>query len=569
MGGVDTITHLCYVLSTVSKSAPNPNRFKRLDKKAIAFLKDHWIAVTVVASVVILTILSVVGFMGLESFYRKMQLAQLPIQIMMWILASAISAIIYVTLLFGRFGTIDKKSVRSSNVNVKFDDVLGIEEAKEEALEVVQLLKDHTAVDRVGGKIIKGLLMIGPPGCGKTYLAKAIATEAGIPFLSLSASEFTEIFVGVGARRVRKLFKQARRLAYAHGGAIVFIDEVDAIGRTRTFSFMSGQETNTTLNQLLVEMDGLQDEKENVVVISATNSPEEILDPALLRPGRFDRKIYIDRPTLQGREEIFKFYLGKVKYDPKIDIGKLARQAVYKTPAEIENIIKEASIICLREKREVIEHKDLSEALERIDLGIKHRKHMTKEERRLVAYHEAGHLIVLYLLHPTDDVFKASIISRRGTLGMVAHQPREEIFTSNRERYLGNIKVALSGYVAEKIKFNTTSDGVSMDFQNAMKMAHTMVWRMGMDDKHFGDFSILPPEQLSEQIKQELNAETQKIFQTCLAEVENLLRAEMALLDRFANELLKREELEYDEIDEIFKEFNKHKNIPSAPPATP
>jgi len=553
----------------VSKSAPNPNRFKRLDKKAIAFLKDHWIAVTVVASVVILTILSVVGFMGLESFYRKMQLAQLPIQIMMWILASAISAIIYVTLLFGRFGTIDKKSVRSSNVNVKFDDVLGIEEAKEEALEVVQLLKDHTAVDRVGGKIIKGLLMIGPPGCGKTYLAKAIATEAGIPFLSLSASEFTEIFVGVGARRVRKLFKQARRLAYAHGGAIVFIDEVDAIGRTRTFSFMSGQETNTTLNQLLVEMDGLQDEKENVVVISATNSPEEILDPALLRPGRFDRKIYIDRPTLQGREEIFKFYLGKVKYDPKIDIGKLARQAVYKTPAEIENIIKEASIICLREKREVIEHKDLSEALERIDLGIKHRKHMTKEERRLVAYHEAGHLIVLYLLHPTDDVFKASIISRRGTLGMVAHQPREEIFTSNRERYLGNIKVALSGYVAEKIKFNTTSDGVSMDFQNAMKMAHTMVWRMGMDDKHFGDFSILPPEQLSEQIKQELNAETQKIFQTCLAEVENLLRAEMALLDRFANELLKREELEYDEIDEIFKEFNKHKNIPSAPPATP
>jgi len=545
----------------------NPNRFNRLDKKILAFLKDHWVAVTVVCAVIILISLSIVGFMGLESFYRKMQLAQLPIQIMMWILASAISAIIYVSLLFGRFGSIDKKSVKSSNVNVKFDDVLGIEEAKEEAFEVVNLLKDHTAVDRVGGKIIKGLLMIGPPGCGKTYLAKAIATEAGLPFLSLSASEFTEIFVGVGARRVRKLFKQARRLAYAHGGAIIFIDEIDAIGRTRNFSFMSGQETNSTLNQLLVEMDGLQNEKENVVIISATNSSEEILDPAILRPGRFDRKIYIDKPNLQGREVIFKFYLEKVKYDPSIDIGKLARQAVYKTPAEIENIVKESSIICLRNKRDVIEHKDLSEAMERIELGIKHRKHMTKDEKSRVAYHEAGHLITLYLLHPTRDVFKASIIARRGSLGMVAHQPREETFLSNREELLATIKVDLSGYAAERIKFNTTSNGVAADFQHAMQMAHTMVWRLGMDDKHFGDFLSIPPEHLSEQIKQELNNETQKIFQTSLAEVENLLREENALLDRFAKELIDREELEYDEIDAIFKEFNKTKKTPLPPPA--
>ncbi|MGE5280468.1 MAG: AAA family ATPase, partial [Deltaproteobacteria bacterium] len=470
---------------------------------------------------------------------------------------------------FGRFGTIDKKSVKSSNVNVKFADVLGIEEAKEEALEVVQLLKDHTAVNRVGGKIIKGLLMIGPPGCGKTYLAKAIATEAGLPFLSLSASEFTEIFVGVGARRVRKLFKQARRLAYAHGGAIVFIDEVDAIGRTRNFSFMSGQETNTTLNQLLVEMDGLQDEKENVVVISATNSSEEVLDPALLRPGRFDRKIYVDKPNLQGRQEIFKFYMGKVKYDPNIDIAKLARQAVYKTPAEIENIVKEASIICLRNKREVIEHKDLSEAMERIELGIKHRKHMTKDEKSRVAYHEAGHLITLYLLHPTYDVIKASIIARRGSLGMVAHQPREETFLSNREELLATIKVSLSGYAAEKIKFNTTSNGVASDFHHAMLLVHTMVWRLGMDDKHLGDFEALEPEHLSEQLKQELNAETQKIFQTCLAEVEDLLRTEMPLLDRFAKELIAREELEYDEIDAIFKEFNKSKKVPLPPSVSP
>jgi len=535
-------------------------------KQIKTFMRDHWIAVTSIVVTIVLTGLSIWGFMGLESFYRKMQLAQLPIQIMMWILASAISAIIYVSLMFGRFGQIDTKKVRGSKVNVNFADVLGIDEAKEEAIEVVNLLKDHSAVQKVGGKIIKGLLMIGPPGCGKTYLAKAIATEAGLPFLSLSASEFTEIFVGVGARRVRKLFKQARRLAYAHGGAIVFIDEIDAIGRTRTFSFMSGQEGNTTLNQLLVEMDGLQDEKENVVVIGATNSPEDVLDPAILRPGRFDRKIYIEKPNLQGREEVLRFYLSKVPYDKSIDVGKVARQAVYKSPADLENIVKEASIICLRNKRDVITHKDISEAMERIDLGIKHRKHMTREERRLVAFHEAGHLITLYLLHPTDDVFKASIIARRGALGVVHHQPREEIFTSNKERLMANIQVSVAGYLAEKLAFGTTSDGVLSDFNNAMRVAHVMVWRLGMDGKHLGDYTAIPEQQLSEHVKDELNQETQHIFQECVAKTETLLRDESALLNRFANELLKKEELEFDEIDAIFKEYNKVKFGSTPPP---
>lgn len=528
-------------------------------KKIKTFLQDHWIAVATTIVIIVLSVLSYIGFMGLESFYRKMQLSQLPINFLFYIIAAAISALIYVTLMFGRFGQIDKKQIKGANVNVKFSEVLGIDESKEEALEMVALLKDHSALSKVGGKIIKGLLMIGPPGCGKTYLAKAIATEAGLPFLTLSGSEFTEIFVGVGASRVRKLFKKARRLSYAHGGCIIFIDEIDAIGRTRTWSFMSGQETNTTLNQLLVEMDGLQDEKENVVVIGATNTSEEVLDPALMRPGRFDRKIYIERPTLQGREQLFRFYLSKVQYEPSIDIGRLARKAVYKTPAEIENIIKEASLICLRNKRSVITYKDLSESMERIDLGIKHRKHMTPEERKLIAYHESGHLITLYLLHPTDDVFKASIIARRGALGVVHHQPREEIFTSNKERLIANIKVALSGYMAEKIQFNTTSDGVLADFHNAMQLAHFMVWRLGMGGKHLGDFDAVPEAQLSEQLKQDLNEETQKIFQECAKDAENLLRQEKVLLDRFANELLEKEELEYDEIDAIFKEYHKTK----------
>jgi cell division protease FtsH len=523
------------------------------------FLTDHWIAVTATIGVIILIILSVIGFMGLESFYRKMQLAQLPLTFLIYIFAAVISAVIYVSFMFGQFGRMEKKKIKGANVNVKFAEVLGIDEAKEEALEIVSLLKDHATLKKVGGKIIKGLLMIGPPGCGKTYLAKAIATEAGLPFLSLAGSEFTEIFVGVGARRARQLFKQARRLSYSHGGAIIFIDEIDAVGRGRQYSFMGGQETNSTLNQLLVEMDGLQDEKENVVVIGATNSPEETLDAALLRPGRFDRKIYIEKPNLKGREDVFAFYLSKVQHDPSIDVGRLARKAVQKTPAEIENIVKEASVICLRNKRETIIYKDLSEAMERIDLGVKHRKHMTPEERRLVAYHEAGHLITLYLLHPTDDVFKASIISRRGALGVVHHQPREELFTHSREKLLADIKVSMAGYTAEKIKFNTSSSGVSSDFHNAMQIAHAMVWKLGMDEKHLGDFTAIPESQLSDQLKNDLNNETERILKSCAKDAENLLTQELPLLDRFAKELLDREELEYDEIEAIFKEFDKPK----------
>jgi cell division protease FtsH len=523
------------------------------------YIKDHKVIIGSAVAVIILLVLSIIGFMGLESFYRKMQLAQLPLTFLVYIISAVISALIYVSIMFGRFGSMDYRKIKGGRVNVKFDEVLGINEVKEEAMEIVALLKDHAALKKVGGKIIKGLLMIGPPGCGKTYLAKAIATEAGLPFFSLSGSEFTEIFVGVGAARVRKLFEQAKRASYASGGAIVFIDELDAIGRGRQFSLLGGQETNSTLNQLLVAMDGIQNEKENVVVIGATNSPEETLDPAILRPGRMDRKIYIDRPNLQGREEIFKFYLSKVKYDPTIDIGRLSRKAVFKSPAEIENIVKEASIICLRGKRDLISYKDLSEAMERIDLGVKHRKHMTSEERRLVAYHEAGHLITLYLHHPTDDVFKASIISRRGALGVVHHQPREEMFTHSKEKLLADIKVSMSGYIAEKLEFKTTSSGVSSDFHNAMQIAHAMVWKLGMGEKHLGDFTAIPSEQLSDSLKHDLNDETENIIRFCAKDAEDLLTREKALLDRFAKELLQREELEYDEIDAIFKEFNKTK----------
>jgi cell division protease FtsH len=259
-----------------------------------------------------------------------------------------------------------------------FKDVAGLKEVKEEIQEVVEFLKDSKKFEKVGARIPKGVLLIGPPGTGKTLLAKAVANEAGVPFFYVSGSEFVELFVGVGANRVRDTFETAKK----HSPAVVFIDELDAIGRARSFSSMGGQESDQTLNALLVEMDGLQGRQENVVVIGATNAAEGVLDQALLRPGRFDRKIYVDRPNLEGREKVFKFYLSKVQVDPGVDAGRLARISVGKTPAEIENIVKEAALIATREKRDAVSYKDISAAIERVDLGVKHRKSMSEQERR-------------------------------------------------------------------------------------------------------------------------------------------------------------------------------------------
>ncbi len=536
-------------------------------RRVLIFCRDHWLGITITLVTVICFGLTWYGMSKLESFYRNMQLATLPMTILVWLLMGAISAFIYVWVLFGYFSKQNRKSIKGHQVNVHFSDVIGIDESKEEAWEVVQLLKDHARLKKVGGKILRGILMQGPPGCGKTYLAKAIATEAGIPFLSLAASDFVEVFVGVGASRVRKLFKDARRLAYANGACIVFIDELDAVGRSRTFSWMGGQETNSTLNSLLVEMDGLQNSQENVIVIGATNASEEVMDTALLRPGRFDRKIYVDRPNLDGREKLFKFYLGKVQAEPTIDIGRLARRSVYKTPAEIENIVKEAALIATRNQRERVAYDDISEALERIEMGVKHRKSMSETERRLVAYHEAGHLLVLYMLHPTDDVFKASIIARREALGVVYHNPREEMHTQSKEKLMADIQVSLAGYVSEKLVSGTTSTGVATDFQHAMGLAHNMVWRLGMGSKYLGDWTSLTDgvgSALSETVKSELNAETNAIFHSCAKEVESLLSKERNILDRFAQELLKREELEYDDIEAIFAEYGKSRSQTAA-----
>jgi len=522
------------------------------------YFRMYKVIVIIAFLVLLLIVLTILGLRSLESFYRKMTLATMPLQFLMAGIHAAIFVFMYLVFLRGGFAKLDKAPIKGRDVDIRWKDVIGMEGAKQEAWEVVQLVRDRVRLQAIGGQVIKGLLLIGPPGCGKTYLAKAIATEARLPFISMSGSEFVEIFVGVGASRVRKLFKKARNLAYGYGGCIIFIDEIDAIGRSRSFSFMGGQETNSTQNQLLAELDGLKEKGDNVVIIAATNAPEESLDPALKRPGRFDRMIYVISPNLEDREKVFRYYLGKVSVEEGLDIGRLARRAVYKTPADIANLVKEAALIATRRKKTKIGLEELSEAFERVELGIKHPLTMTPEEKEMTAYHESGHLMVTYLLHPTEDVFKASIIPRRSSLGVTYAQPREEIYTHSKEKLLADIKTALGGYVAEKLKIGMTSSGVSGDFRQAMKVAHTMVWKWGMGDSGLlGDFTVIPSEQLSEDVKKKLNDDTNKIFQVCLKSVDALLTDERLLLDRFAKELLKKDELEYDEIEAIFKENGK------------
>ncbi len=549
---------------------------KKLWSRVRLFLQRWWLAVAIVVGLGITIALPIWYLAGMEPALRRyivgINMAGLPMTI--------IGTLIFVAFLYliqygGGFTRFRKARIDAQSVRVRFPDVIGLTEAKREAQEVVELIKDRAALKKVGGKIIHGLLMIGPPGCGKTMLAKAIATEAGVPFLSAAGSEFVEIFVGVGASRVRKLFKQARQYAQAYGAAIIFIDELEVVGKSRVFfdAFGGSSESNSTLNQLLVEMDGLTDIDAPVVVIGAMNAQREVLDPALLRPGRFDRTITIGRPNLAERQEIFEYYSKKIKVEPGVDLARLARKAVYKTPAEIENILKEAALIATRDRRESVGYKDLSSAIERIELGLAHRLNMTPGEKRMTAYHEAGHLIVLYLTHPTNDVFKASIIERGGTLGVVHSIPREELFSSDSKTLRAHINVALGGYAAEKLKFGVTTDGVSADFGHAVEIAHKMVWQYGMGtDGLVGDFTLIPKEQLSESLKERLNAATQAILRDSLKEVEALLKEHFPILERFADELVRREELDYDEIAVIFTEYGKPPKplpVPLAPLPTP
>ncbi len=556
-------------------------------RKFKLFLQHHWIAITVTICVTAIGISFIIfinsavnAWITSESYFKKSILAQNAIFFYIFLVLNLISlplsGILWLWVMRGgpeKLTHIGKKPIKGQDIRIHWNDVIGMEEAKQEALEVVRLVKDRAQLQRIGGKILRGILMIGPPGCGKTYLAKAIATEASLPFIAMSGSEFIEMFVGVGASRIRKLFKHARQLAYAEGGCIIFIDELDAVGAQRAVDrgFGGQTESNTTLNQLLIEMDGLKEKDYNVIIIGATNAPEGFLDAALLRPGRFDRKIYVDLPNLDEREKLFAYYLKEVKYDPSVNMSRLARLTVGNSPADISNLIREAALIAVRNRKETISMNEISEAYDRVEMGIKHKVVFTQAEREKIAYHEAGHAIAMYFLAPHKDVFKATILARGGALGFVMPQPREEIHVRTKEQYLGDIKVSLGSYAAEKLKLKTTTSGVSQDFVNAMWYAHHMVWEWGMGNSGFiGDYSLLASlnaktgnfrgesvSYISEDIKTKLNNDVQKILSDCLKEVEELLIKESPVLDRFAQELLAKDELNYDEIEAIFKELGK------------
>jgi cell division protease FtsH len=514
-----------------------------------------------VSVVLILTVLSIWGLSKLESFYRIMTIATLPVNLLVSLASAAGFVFMYMVFFTRDFEKLKKNKIKAGDIAVSFKEVIGLESAKKEALELVHLIKDRKQLQKIGGKIIKGILLIGPPGCGKTLLAGAIATECKVPFISMAGSEFVEVFVGVGASRVRNLFKKAREYAYTDGACIIFIDEIEVIGRERTFSYMGGgEETNSTQNQLLVEMDGLDNKESNVVVIAATNADESVLDKALLRPGRFDRKIAIALPNLKERERLFDFYLKKVEVAPEVKIDKLAKKTVYKSPADIENIIKEAALIAARKKKETVDIKDLSEAMDRIDLGMETHVDMTPKELEMTAYHEAGHAVAIYLMHPTDDVFKVTVKSHRGSLGLVVPFPKEELQVEHREELLSDIMVSLAGYAAEKIKYNTTTTGVSVDFGHAMTTANNMVWKVGMGNGGFvGDFSVIPREEMSQSLKEKLNNETISIINSCYARIEEFLKTNWDAVDAVAEKLISEKDLDFDELEEVMETVGKRK----------
>ena len=370
------------------------------------------------------------------------------------------------------------KIYAEDDVKVKFVDVAGVDEAEEELREIVEFLKTPKKYTSIGGRIPKGVLLVGPPGTGKTLLARAVAGEANVPFFSLSGSEFVEMFVGVGAARVRDLFGQAENKA----PCIVFIDELDALGKVRIQTPMgSHEEREQTLNQLLAEMDGF-DARKGVIIMGATNRPE-VLDPALLRPGRFDRQVLVDKPDVRGREEILRIHVKNVKVDPNVDLKVIAARTAGFAGADLANLVNEAALLAARRDKTAVEMKDFDEAIDRVIAGLEKKRVMSDKERRIVAYHESGHAIVATVLPNLDPVHKISIVQRGfGALGYTMQLPLEDRYLMTRTDLLSQLSVLLGGRSAEEIAFNDISTGAQNDLQRATDIARAMVTEFGMSD---------------------------------------------------------------------------------------
>ena len=440
-----------------------------------------------------------------------------------------------------------------TKVNITFADVAGLEEAKEEVMEIVDFLKNPKKYPALGGKIPKGALLIGPPGTGKTLLAKAMAGEAQVPFFSLSGSDFVEMFVGVGASRVRDLFKQAREKA----PCIIFIDEIDAIGRARgKNAMMSNDERENTLNQLLVEMDGFGGDT-GIIILAATKRPD-VLDSALLRPGRFDRQISIDRPDVKGRQEIFKVHLGPIKVSESLDIYKLAEQTPGFAGADIANVCNEAALIAARKGKSGVEMKDFQDAIDRVIGGLeKKNKIISPNEKEVIAYHEAGHAICGWFLEHAYPLLKVTIVPRgTAALGYAQYTPKEQ-YLYTIEQLTDQMCMTLGGRAAEQIFFGKISTGASNDLQQISKMAYSMVTTYGMNEK-IGNVSFYDPSQentfqkpFSEETGKIIDEEVRKMIAEAYQRTLKLLTEHKADVEKLAKALLDKEVLHKSDVEEL------------------
>jgi len=459
------------------------------------------------------------------------------------------------------FGKSKAKLLTEAQGKVTFNDVAGVEEAKEEVEEIVEFLRDPKKFSRLGGKIPKGALLIGPPGTGKTLLAKAIAGEANVPFFSISGSDFVEMFVGVGASRVRDMFEQGKK----HSPCIIFIDEIDAVGRSRGAGLGGGNdEREQTLNQLLVEMDGFET-NEGIILIAATNRPD-VLDPALLRPGRFDRQVVVGNPDILGREAILKVHIKKIIVGPDVKLRTIARGTPGFSGADLANLVNESALLAARKNKRVVTMVDVEEAKDKVMMGAERRSMvMSEDEKKLTAYHEGGHAIVALNEKVSDPIHKATIIPRGRALGMVMRLPERDQLSITREKMYSDIAVAMGGRIAEELIFghDKVTSGASSDIDMATKMARNMVTRYGMskelgplaygenEEEVFLGRSVTRQQNMSEETAKKVDSEVKKIVETGYERAKKVLTDKIDDLHKIAKALLAYETLTGDEIRDL------------------
>lgn len=459
------------------------------------------------------------------------------------------------------FGKSKAKLITQSGQKVTFRDVAGADEAKLELQEVIEFLKEPSKFQKLGGKIPKGVLLLGPPGTGKTLLARAVAGEAGVPFFSISGADFVEMFVGVGASRVRDLFEQGKKNA----PCIIFIDEIDAVGRHRGAGLGGGHdEREQTLNQLLVEMDGFE-QNIGVIIIAATNRPD-VLDPALLRPGRFDRQIVVDRPDVKGREGILKVHTRNIPLNEEVDLEVIAKGTPGLAGAELANLVNEAALLAARKNKKKVEKIDFEEAKDKVMMGMERKSLIiSEEEKKTTAYHEIGHVLVARMIPEADPVHKVTIIPRGRALGVTSYLPIDEKHTYSKEYLEAVITYALGGRAAEKIVFNHYTTGAGNDIEKATNLARKMVCEWGMSDK-MGPLSYGAKEEeiflgreiqkhrdYSEETAIEIDKEVQRIVNEAMNRAEKILKDNIDLLHSLSKELLEREILDSEEINALIK----------------